>query len=253
VKKHISIALALLAFCLLWQGASLLARRPFLPGPLTSAAALGRLAAEGKLARHLGASLSRIIWALVSSTIPAAVLGIAAGRSPRLNRVISPVIYLLHPLPKAAFLPVIMLIFGLGEVSKIVLVGFIIFSQTLVTLRDAARQVPEELLDSVRSLGAGKPALLRHVIIPSVLPGFFTSLRVSLGTAVAVLFLAETFASESGLGFLIVDAWTRIAYPEMYAAIMALSFLGLLLFALVDILESIFTPRQTHINYFQGK
>jgi NitT/TauT family transport system permease protein len=80
------------------------------------------------------------------------------------------------------------------------------------------------------------------VVIPAVLPGFFTSLRVSLGTAVAVLFLAETFAADRGLGYLIVDAWTRVSYAEMYAAIFALSLLGLLFFVLTDLLESILCP-----------
>jgi NitT/TauT family transport system permease protein len=234
--------LALLFFVLLWQGLSLLARRPFLPGPGEAFAALAKLGAAGKLGRHLGASLSRILWALVTGCIPAAALGLLTGRSPRLNGLISPVIYLLHPMPKAAFLPVIMLVFGLGEVSKVFLVAFIIFSQILVTMRDEAKQVPPELLDSVRSLGAGKAGLLRHVIIPAVLPGFFTGLRVSMGTAIAVLFLAETFASESGLGYLIVDAWTRVAYAEMYAAILALSLLGLLLFILTDLLEKFLCP-----------
>jgi NitT/TauT family transport system permease protein len=178
----------------------------------------------------------------VAGCVPAAALGIAAGRFPRLDSLISPAIYLLHPLPKAAFLPVIMLFFGLGEASKIFLLGFTIFSQILVTMRDTAKQVPPELLDSVRSQGAGRAGLLRHVIIPAVLPQFFTGLRVSLGTAIAVLFLAETFASESGLGYLIVDAWTRVAYAEMYAAILALSLLGLFLFAVTDFLEKILCP-----------
>jgi NitT/TauT family transport system permease protein len=75
-----------------------------------------------------------------------------------------------------------------------------------------------------------------------VLPDLFTSLRVSLGTLMAVLFLAETFASSSGVGFLIIDAWTRIAYPEMYAAILALSILGLILFKIVDFAEHLFCP-----------
>jgi NitT/TauT family transport system permease protein len=200
------------------------------------------MAVEGKLSLHLAASLSRILWALLLSTIPAAALGLAAGRSRRFDNCISPVIYLLHPLPKAAFLPVIMLFFGLGEASKIFLVGFIIFSQILVTLRDASKQAPTGLLDSVRSFGAGNTGLFIHVVIPAILPAFFTGLRVSLGTAVAVLFFAETFAAQSGLGFLIMDAWTRISYAEMYAGIMALSLLGLLLFVLVDLIETFLCP-----------
>ena len=147
---------------------------------------------------------------------------------------------------KAAFLPVIMLFFGIGEVSKIVLITFIIFGQMLVSIRDAARQIAGEYLDAVRSLGATKTALLRHVILPAVLPSFFTGLRISLGVAVAVLFIAETFVSGSGLGHLIIDAWTRIAYAEMYAAILALSIMGLLLFALVDFLEFVLCPWQNN-------
>jgi ABC-type nitrate/sulfonate/bicarbonate transport system permease component len=242
LKKRFGIILALVIFFAIWQGISGLVNRPFLPGPASVIATLFRLAGEGKLWRHTGASLFRILLALAISGIPAIILGLAAGRSEKLNSLISPFIYLLHPLPKAAFLPVIMLFFGIGEISKIFLVGFIIFSQMLVTVRDSAKQIAEEYIDVVRSLGAGKIALLRHVIIPSVLPGFFTALRVSLGTAVAVLFFAETYAAENGLGYLIVDAWTRIAYKEMYAAILALSLLGLALFILTDILEYIFCP-----------
>lgn len=242
MKKYSGVILTLLAFAFFWQVISMAVRRPFLPGPITVSVTFFRLAVKGKLWRHLWASLSRIILALAASGIPAVIIGLAAGRSARFNRWISPVIYLLHPLPKAAFLPVIMLFFGIGEISKVFLVAFIIFSQMLVTVRDAARQIAGEYLDVVRSLGAGTGGLLRHVIIPAVLPGFFTGFRVSLGTAVAVLFFAETFASESGLGYFIVDAWTRIAYPEMYAAILALSLLGLALFIITDLLEHILCP-----------
>jgi NitT/TauT family transport system permease protein len=238
----LGVILALFVFFAIWQGTSLLVHKPFLPGPTAVTAVLLRFAAEGKLWRHLGASLSRIAWALTVSNILAITLGLAAGRSAKMDSLISPFIYLLHPLPKAAFLPIIMLFFGIGEISKIFLVSFIIFSQMLVTVRDAAKQVAGEYIAVVRSMGAGKIAVLCHVIIPSVMPGFFTGLRVSLGTAVAVLFFAETFACESGLGYLIADAWTRIAYPEMYAAIMTLSILGLTLFALLDILEFVLCP-----------
>jgi NitT/TauT family transport system permease protein len=236
------IILALIGLFCFWTLAAALVHKPLLPTPVAAIRALVRLGVAGTLWRHLGASLSRIIWALVLSFFPAAALGLAAGRSPRLNRVVSPVVYILHPLPKAAFLPVIMLFLGLGEASKVFLVGFIIFSQILVSARDAAGRIPQELVTSVRSLGAGKAALVRHVIIPAVLPDLFTGLRVCLGAAVAVLFLAETFATDTGLGYLVVDAWTRIAYAEMYAAILSLSLTGLLLFCLTDLLERLCCP-----------
>lgn len=239
MKRYRDIIFALLMFTILWQIVSAVIARPFLPGPALVAITIARLAFDGRLWPHVAASLSRIFWALIISSALAVILGLAAGRSERINRLVSPVIYFFHPLPKAAFLPVIMLFFGIGEASKIFLVGFIIFSQMLVNVRDAAKLVPGEYVDSVRSLGAGKIDILYHVIIPAALPGFFTGFRVSLGTAMAVLFIAETFASQSGLGYIIVDAWTRISYAEMYAAIVVLSLLGLLLFILTDLLERV--------------
>ncbi len=227
---------------LLWQIAAAVLARPFLPGPGAAFAALLRLAASGSLAVHGLASASRVLWATAAGFLPAAALGMAAGRSRRLDALLSPAVYVLHPLPKVAFLPIILLVFGLGEFSKIFLVAFIIFSQILVAARDAARRVPAQLIDSVRSLGAGRLGLFRLAILPAVLPDLLTALRVSLGTATAVLFLAETFATDTGLGYLIVDAWARVSYPEMYAAIAALSLLGLGFFAAVDLAERLLCP-----------
>jgi NitT/TauT family transport system permease protein len=164
----------------------------------------------------------------------AAALGLASGRSRRLDALVSPFVYLLHPLPKIAFLPVIMLFLGLGDPAKIFLIGIIIFGQILVSARDAARAVPEALIESLRSLGASRAALIRHVVFPYALPALLSALRVGLGTAIAVLFMAESFASEEGLGWYVIDAWTRVDYPDMYAAILALSIFGLACYLAVD-------------------
>ncbi|HET7839875.1 MAG TPA: ABC transporter permease subunit, partial [Rectinemataceae bacterium] len=215
-------AAAVFILCL-WELASVAVSRPFLPSP---GLALGRLVsriASGSLGPHVLASLRRVALALLLAGPLAAGLGLASGRSPRLDALVSPFVYLLHPLPKVAFLPVIMLFFGLGDAAKVFLIGTIIFGQMLVSGRDAAKAVPPALVDSIRSLGAGRWELLRHVVLPAALPALLSALRVCLGTAIAVLFLAETFASETGLGWYIVDAWTRVDYPDMYAAIVALS------------------------------
>lgn len=241
-RKARGIVIAIIVVAILWAIASRVLARPFLPGPGPAMAALVRLITDGTLLVHTGASLGRVLWALAISFVPAAALGLAAGRSRRADALVSPFIYITHPLPKAAFLPIIMLVFGIGEISKIVLVGIIIFSQILVSARDSARRVPRQLIDSVRSLGATRLDLAMRVVVPATLPDLLTSLRVSLGTAIAVLFLAETFATETGLGYLIVDAWSRINYPEMYAAIIALSMLGLGLFVIVDGAERLLCP-----------
>ncbi len=242
MRRPLGILLALAAFVALWTLFAALASRPFLPGPVSAAEAFVRMAGSGVLTRHAAASARRVVLAVASAFLPAAALGLASGRSRRLDALVSPVVYILHPLPKVALLPVILLLLGLGEASKIFLVGFIIFSQVLVAARDASRRVPKAYLDSIRSLGAPKRAQALHVVLPAALPDLLTSLRVSLGTAIAVLFLAETIATEDGLGWLIVDAWSRVAYPEMYAAILALSFLGFLAFLAVDLAERVLCP-----------
>jgi ABC-type nitrate/sulfonate/bicarbonate transport system permease component len=239
LTRTLGILAAFAAFVSLWALASAWMGKPFLPGPVTTVKAFARLAGDGTLGQHAVASARRVFFAVVAAFLPAAALGLAAGRSRRLDSVISPVVYILHPLPKVAFLPVILLIMGIGEASKVFLVGLIIFSQVLVAARDASRHIPGAYFDSIRSLGASPRALAIHVVFPAALPDLLTSLRVSLGTAIAVLFLAETFATEDGLGWLIVDAWARVAYPDMYAAILGLSLLGLLAFLIVDIAERV--------------
>jgi len=242
LRKAAGIIIATAGLVVAWAVAAAALGKPFLPSPASSFAALWRLAAQGNLGIHAAASASRVVWALAASFVPAAALGLAAGRSRRIDLFVSPIVYILHPLPKVAFLPIILLVFGLGEASKVILVGLIVFSQILVSARDSARRVPEQLIDSVRSLGASRLDLALRVVVPSALPDLLTSLRVSLGTAVAVLFLAETFATETGLGYMIVDAWARVAYPEMYAAIIALSFLGLGFFIAIDFAERLLCP-----------
>jgi len=234
---------SLAAFAVLvaaWAGAAALVAKPFLPAPGLVFERLGARLADGSLGFHTAASARRILLALCLAAPAATALGLAAGRSGRLDAFVSPFVYLLHPLPKVAFLPVIMLFFGLGDGAKVFLIGLIIFGQILVAARDAARAVPPALLDSVRSLGAGRLGLLRHVVFPAALPALLTALRVGLGTAIAVLFLAETFATESGLGWYIIDAWSRVDYVDMYAAIAALSAFGFLSFLLVDAAEAFF-------------
>jgi ABC-type nitrate/sulfonate/bicarbonate transport system permease component len=233
-----SLAAALAALVGAWALAAVLINKPFLPSPQAAAARLAARMADGSLALHLGASGRRVGLALVLAAPAAAALGLASGRSKALDALVSPFVYILHPLPKIAFLPVIMLFLGLGDAAKVFLIALIIFGQILVSGRDAARSVPDALVESMRSLGASPAAVARHVVFPFALPALLSALRVSLGTAIAVLFMAESFASETGLGWYVIDAWTRVDYPDMYAAILALAFFGLACYLAVDAAEA---------------
>ena len=220
-----------------WQAAALLVNNSVLPGPGSAGAALVHALPRG-LAQHFLVSGYRLVVSMVLATVLATPLGLATGQSARLNGLVSPLIYLVYPVPKIVFLPIIMLFLGTGDASKVFIITLILFFQILVVVRDACLGVRPELVQSVRSLGAKRVELLRYVYLPACLPAVLTALRVSTGTAIAVLFLAETFATQSGLAYYItVEAWGRMAYPEMYAGVIAMALLGLLTYIFLDRLE----------------
>ncbi|HWR10751.1 MAG TPA: ATP-binding cassette domain-containing protein [Rectinemataceae bacterium] len=232
------IALAASVLTLLWAGLSSILGKPFLPSPLVAARRFGDATADGTLFIHIGASLRRIFLALAMAGPPAWALGLLSGRIKAADAIASPLVYFLHPLPKVAFLPILMLFFGLGDASKVALMGMVVFGQLFVGGRDSAKAIPFSLIDTVRSLGVRGGGVLRYAILPATLPSLLSSLRISLGTAIAVLFLSETFASMDGLGWYIMDSWSRVDYPDMYAAIIALSLVGLALYLALDALEA---------------
>ncbi len=232
-----AILIAVGALLLLWQAAALLVAQAILPGPFAVAAVVPRELARG-LAWHTAVSAYRVLAGVALATLTAAPLGLVAGQSKRLDAILSPAVYLTYPVPKIVFLPLAMLFLGIGDLPKIFLIWLILFFQVLVVVRDASQGVRSETIYSVRSLGAHRRHLLRYVYLPACLPAILTALRVSTGTAIAVLFFAESFATQAGLGFyIIVETWGRMAYPEMYAGVIAMSALGMTLYIVLDRLE----------------
>ena len=178
----------------------------------------------------------------VALAVPA---GLVLGQSERMNRLFSPVVYLLFPVPKVVLVPVLLLFFGVGDLPKIMIIFLILFFQILVLVRDQAAGLRPELLLSVRSLGAGRRALFRFVYLPASLPAILTALRQSIGTAVAVLYVAELFATRYGLGYYIYfNGSTLLNYPRMYAGVLAMSGLGLGLYFITDWLHRRLCPWQ---------
>jgi NitT/TauT family transport system permease protein len=237
--------LALFLLLTVWYLLSLALNKAFLPPPHLVLYHTGINLFTGTLVTHFLISLWRILAAMLIALILAVPLAITAGRISLVDKLISPSAQLLYPIPKAALLPIIMLFLGLGDASKITLIALIIFFQLYFVVRDASAGIDNRYIDSIKSLGASRKDIIRHVLIPSILPGLFTALRISSGTAAAVLFLAETFASVTGLGWFIVDAWARLNYLDMYAGIVCLSVIGYMLFMLFDLCEHLFCSWRT--------
>lgn len=227
----------------LWQAAAWLAGLDIIPGPVRVVPEF-LVSMAGPLGLHFLASGARVLAAIALAVLLAWPAGLLLGQSRAADRVASPLIAVLHPVPKIVFLPVIFVIFGISDFSKIFLIALILFFQILVMVRDQASAIHPELILSVRSLGAGRRALFRFVYLPASLPAVLTALRVSVGVAVAVLFIAEQSLTSWGLGYyIVVETYQVLRYVEMYAGIMAMGLLGLVLYYLVRLLEYLVTAR----------
>ena len=242
MKRRRDLFVAAAAVLLVWQAAAMLLHNEILPSPLAVIVTFIDELGNGLL-EHFLASLWRVVASTVLAILLAAPAGVMLGQSQRLDSIFAPVVYLLYPVPKVVLVPVVLLLLGVGDLPKIVIIFLVLFFQILVLVRDQAAGLRPELIESVRSLGAGRRALFRFVYLPASIPAILTALRQSVGTAVAVLYVAELFATRLGLGYYIfLNGSTLFNYRAMYAGILAMSLLGLGLYFLVDWLERVATP-----------
>jgi len=236
VRTALGYAGAVAAMLVLWQVVSMVLGSPALPSP---AAALTQVVVQFPvLLPHLLYSSFRVVASILLALALGAPLGLMLGRATRLDSVLGPLVFLNYPVPKVVFLPVFLIVLGIGNLSIVALITLTLFFQILVTARDAARSIPAASVLSVRSLGADRLQVFRHVVVPASMPEIFTALRISAGTAVAVLFVSESIAGSTGLGYYIVDAWGRVAYADMFAAVLAMALLGVVLYEIIELLEA---------------
>ena len=223
-----------------WQIAAVIAGEIVIASPILVFKEILEVSGDLTFWKHVGMSISRISVALILSFITAVPLGLSLGLSSRIDKYAKPFIYLSYPVPKIVLLPVVMLIFGLGEVSKIAMLWMILFFQLLITTRDAARGVDKAARYSLMSLGGNNWHMFRHVIAPSCLPAIITALRITAGTVVAVLFFVESIGTNWGLGFFIIDAWGRANIPQIFVGIVFLAGIGIVLYESFDLMEKTF-------------
>lgn len=206
---------------------------PVLPGPLTVYGKLGQVV-NGKLLLHIGASLGRVAAGLSAALILGIPAGLLMASSPVANRVLHPLVYFSYPVPKTALLPVSMLLLGLGNGSKILIIVLTTVFQVIVAVRDSAEHIDQGIYYVAKSAGAAKGVILKEITLPAVLPELFTSIRIGTGTSLAILLIVEAYGTRWGMGYYILDAWSRINYIEMYGGIVVMSVVGATLFLILD-------------------
>ena len=235
--KKIGQGLGILLFTLVaWQIVAMILAAPILPYPIL---VIRRLFSElaGALPLHIAYSLMRIALSVLAALIVGLPLGIAIGYSRALSRWLSPFLYLSYPIPKLALMPIIMLLFGLGETSKTIMIFLILFFPITVDIAGSVRAMNKEVFQTMKAFGAGDMAIARHIILPGVVPAILDSLKVSLGIALSILFFAENYGTRHGLGYYIMNSWQKLDYINLYTGILTLALLGFVLFLILDFID----------------
>jgi len=218
----------------------------FLPSPGAVLAKFAEVWREGyvdaTLLQHLAASLLRVFAALAAAIILGVPVGLAIGTSTIGRGIFDPLVEFLRPIPPLAYLPLIVIWLGIGETSKIVVIGIAMFSPIAISTAAGVRSVAPNRIDAARAFGARGWQLLLHVRLPSALPEILTGVRIALGAGWSTLVAAELVAATRGLGFMIQSAAQFLVTDVVIMGILVIAGVAFLLEAGVRLLERWLVP-----------
>ncbi|MGA3403959.1 MAG: ABC transporter permease [Acetobacteraceae bacterium] len=221
-----------------------------LPSPQAMAEHLRDLLAEGYAGKplwyHILASLFRTLTGFFLGIGVAIPIGLWIGYSRTMNAVCMPILGFIRPIPPIAFIPLVILYFGIGEVSKILLIFAASFNFTVLASAAGMRSVPEQLIRAGTNLGLSKRQLFASVMLPAAMPQIFTGIKTSIAVSWAVVVAAELIAAQAGLGFIIEDAGTFFRTPEVLIGVAIIGAIGLLFEIIVTMIEG-------RVLHWQGK
>ena len=214
----------------------------FFPAPTSIVGTFGALIASGELLTHVTVSLSRIAAGFLMGAVPALLLGLVLGLSRLARAFANPIVYALYPVPKVAILPLIMLIFGLGEMSKYVIIAIAVFFLVLVNTMAGVVMIDRIYFDVAKNFNAPRRDFYLNVVLKGALPPIFTGIKLAIGVALIVLVTAEFVGARTGLGVLIFEAWQVFAIERLFVGLVVVSFLGYALTLLIEELERLLIP-----------
>jgi NitT/TauT family transport system permease protein len=235
-----------LIFLLLWEWAARTGHvKPlFFPAPTFIAQTVWRMISDGRLGRHLSASVLRMINGFLIGAVPGLLLGLLLGWSRRLRLIVDPIIAAAHPVPKVSLLPLVMIIFGLREISKVIVVAIVCFFPMVINAAAAVREIPPIYYEVAENYGASFRRLLTRVVAPAALPLILNAIRLSLNSALTLTLAVELVATRHGLGTLIWLAWETLRTEELYAVITVTATLGIGMNVVLRRLYKVLVPWQ---------
>lgn len=212
-----------------------------LPSPIEIAQdfAIGMSAGYGgvPLYVHAAYSTARVLVGIFLGVVTGVPVGILMGSNPRINAALAPIVSFIRPMPAIAFIPLVILYFGIGEFSKIVVIWVPAFLYMELNTMAGVRSVSNDVILAAKNLGISRWTLFTKVVIPSAMPFILNGLKTATAVGWAVVIAAELVGAQRGLGYVIMDASTFFRLPYIYIGIMILGVLGLLMELLIVRIE----------------
>lgn len=243
-KDRILAVMSPLALLALWEitaQVGLLDTR-FFPAPTRIASQFVELVQSGELLVNTWVSLQRLFFGFLLGGIPALVLGLIMGLYRPIRAAIDPLIAATYPIPKSAVLPLILLIFGLGEMSKIVMVAIGVFFPVVINTTAGVLEIDKIYHDVSKNFGASRWQVFRTVALPGAMPLIMTGVKLGIGLGLILIAIAEMVGAKSGLGYMIWNAWQIFSVETMYVGILVISVLGVLFTVVMNELEQVIIP-----------
>jgi ABC-type nitrate/sulfonate/bicarbonate transport system permease component len=233
-----------LALLLLWEAAARLGfiDTRFFPAPSSIFGTFKDLVHSGELQQDTLVSLGRLFWGSLAGGVPALVLGIAMGLSRPLRIVVEPLIAATYPIPKSSILPLALLVFGLGEASKVFMVAIGVFFPVVINATTGVLQIDKIFLDVGHNYKASRWNMFRTIALPGALPVIMTGIRLGLGLGLVLIAIAEMVGAKSGLGYMIWSAWETFSVEQMYVGLFVIAVIGFVLTLAVNELERVLVP-----------
>ena len=214
----------------------------FFPAPSAIIAKLVEMARSGELTENVLISLQRIALGFLLGGVPAIVIGIAMGIWRPIRAIVDPLIVATYPIPKSSLLPLILLIFGLGEMSKVMMVAIGVFYPMAINATAGVLQINQIYLDVGKSFKASPWDTFRTIALPGALPFIMTGVKLGAGLALILIAVAEMVGAKSGIGYMIWSAWETFAVAKMYVGLFVIAIIGFLLTLGLNELERVIIP-----------
>ena len=197
--------------------------------PVVIGRTLARSFASGEMGSHALATVARTTAGLALGAVPGLLLGLAMGWSRGLRRALDPILAALHPIPKIAILPLLMIFFGIGEASRIAVASVAAFFPMLINTMAGVRAINPIYFEVAQNYGASRYRLFSRVVLPASLPLVFSGLRLAANVTLLVTIAAEIVMADRGLGALVWLSWETLRVELLYATLVVIASLGIAL------------------------